>query len=209
MASAPKRKTTRHKQAPAWACAPATTVRPAAGDAPASGRDEALTQLARDLCRSVAALDLAERVKVVWNSRLQTTAGTACTRNATIELNPVLLSFGQSQVRRTLKHEAAHLVAHWRAGRRRIQTHGVEWRQACTDLGIPGEGAFHELPLPRRRVARKYAYRCRYCGFTVQRVRPFAPYTACYKCCKQYSGGNYHGDFLFLRIPFPPPVAQF
>lgn len=147
---------------------------------------------------------LAVRVEVVWNARLQTTAGTACPRNSCIELNPLLRTFGLAQVRRTLKHEAAHLIAHWRAGRRRIQTHGEEWRQACAELGIAGEPAFHDLPLVRRRVPRKYAYRCRHCGFTVQRVRLFAPYTACYKCCKKHAQGKYHPDFLFLRIPFPP-----
>ena len=61
---------------------------------------------------------------------------------------------GTGEVERTLRHEAAHLLAHWRAGRRRIQTHGPEWRQACADLGIPGETVTHTLPLaPRRRQA--------------------------------------------------------
>ena len=207
--SSPKRKVTRHMQAPAWASNSSVTTRPVTGGGEMrSGRDETLTQSVQGWCRSLGAYDLAERVVVIWNSRLQTTAGTACPRIATIELNPLLAGFGQIQVKRTLKHEAAHLIAHWRAGRRRIQTHGPEWRQACSDLGIAGESAFHELPLPRRRVQRKYAYRCRSCGFTVQRVRPFGPYTACYPCCKKHSGGQYHADFLFLRIPFPAAAGQ-
>ena len=47
---------------------------------------------------------------------------------------------------------------------------------------------------------------CAPCRSTVQRVRAFAPYTACFKCCKKLNAGNYHADFLFLRIPFPPAV---
>ena len=207
--ASPKRKAPRQKQAPAWSSIPpVTTIRPVFVDLPASGRDDQLTDAARALCSSVGAEELSGRVEVVWNARLQTTAGTACPRTGCIELNPLLRTFGAAQVRRTLKHEAAHLVAHWRAGRRRIQTHGAEWRQACAELGIPDEPAFHELPLARRRVRRKFAYRCRNCGFTVQRVRPFAPYTACYKCCKKHADGEYHADYLFLRIPFPPAVVR-
>jgi SprT protein len=205
---AQKRKPPRQKQAPAWSHKPFVSITPAHGDLPRSGKDEHLTLLAQTWCRGIGARPLAYRVDVVWNARLQTTAGTACPRTGCIELNPLLRAFGPAQVRRTLKHEAAHLIAHWRAGRRRIQTHGDEWRQACTELGIPGEPAFHELPLVRRRVPRKFAYRCRYCGFTVQRVRPFAPYTACYKCCKKHTEGKYHPDYLFLRIPYPPAIVR-
>jgi predicted SprT family Zn-dependent metalloprotease len=204
--ASPKRKNPRQKLAPASSNNPVFSVRPPQGTLPPSGKDGGLTDIAREWCRLLGAESLAGRVIVVWNARLKTTAGTACTRTATIELNPMLRTFGTGQIRRTLKHETAHLIAHWRVGRRTIQTHGEEWRQACADLGIPGEPAFHDLPLPRRRIARKYAYRCRACGFTVQRVRPFDPYTACYKCCQKYSEGKYHADFLFIRVPFPPLV---
>jgi SprT protein len=202
----PKRKTPRQKLAPASGHNPTIFFYPPKESLPASGRDEGLTIAARRWCGEMGAASLAERVVVVWNARLRTTAGTACTRTATVELNPMLRTFGPAQVRRTLKHETAHLIAHWRVGRRAIQTHGVEWQQACADLGISGEPAFHDLPLPRRRIARKFAYRCRHCGFTVQRVRPFDPYTACYKCCQKYSDGKYHSDYLFLRVPFPPAI---
>ena len=205
---ATKSKPPRQKQAPAWSSNPAIFVRPARGDLPRSGRDGQLTCMAQAWCRAIGVDSLAGRVEVVWNARLQTTAGTACPRNSCIELNPLLRTFGPAQVRRTLKNETAHLIAHWRAGRRQIQTHGDEWRQACAELGIAGEPAFHDLPLVRRRVPRKYAYRCRHCGFTVQRVRLFAPYTACYKCCKKYTDGKYHSDYLFLRIPFPPAPVR-
>ncbi len=207
MASA-KKKAPRQKLAPSWSSSPIISVRPAKADLPQSGPDHHLAHLVMEWCRAIRLRDLSERISVVWNARLITTAGTACPRTGVIELNPFLRTFGLAQVRRTLKHEAAHLIAHWRAGRRRIQTHGEEWRAACAELGIPGEPAFHDLPIPRKRIPRKLAYRCRHCGLTVQRVRAFAPYTACYKCCKKYTGGKYHADFLFLRIPFPPAVLR-
>ncbi len=199
----PKRKSPRQKLAPSAGHQPVASLRSSRENLPPSGKDAQLTESARRWCGELGALVLSERVVVVWNRRLRTTAGTACTRTACIELNPLLRSFGPAQVERTLKHEAAHLLAHWRVGRRAIQSHGVEWQRACADLGIAGEPAFHELPLPRRRIARKYAYRCRHCGFTVQRVRQFGPYTACYKCCQKYTGGAYHSDYLFIRVPFP------
>lgn len=199
-----KKKHPRQRLARSGDAADAVALRPLRSELPRSGVDASLTALAREWLRSLRLSDLAERVVVEWNARLVTTAGTACPRTSGIELNPLLRTLGNAQIRRTLRHEMAHLIAHWRAGRRRIQTHGEEWRAACTELGIAGEPAFHELPLPRKRIPRKLAYRCRNCGFTVMRVRPFSPYTACLKCCNKLNDGKYHADYLFLRIPFPP-----
>jgi SprT protein len=204
MPYAKKKKAPRQRLARSSDIADAVALRPHPTDLPQSGVDASLTALAREWLRSIRLPDLAERVVVEWNARLVTTAGTACPRTSGIELNPLLRTFGSAQIRRTLRHEMAHLIAHWRAGRRRIQTHGGEWRAACADLGIPDEPAFHELPLPRKRLARKLAYRCRHCGLTVLRVRPFSPYTACLKCCNKLNDGKYHAHYLFLRIPFPP-----
>src|ERR1700730_17806348 len=50
------------------------------------------------------------------------------------------------EIDRTLRHELAHLLAQFRAGRRRISPHGEEWRQACHDLGIGDEVRCHNLP---------------------------------------------------------------
>jgi SprT protein len=110
-------------------------------------------------------------------------------------------------VERTLRHEAAHLLAHWRAGRRRIQTHGPEWRRACADLGIPDEKVTHSLPLaPRHRQQTKFYYQCPVCRIEARRVRPFKRPTACLKCCRQYSGGQFDVRFQFRRIPPPLPT---
>lgn len=173
-----------------------------------TGEDPALTALGRRWLVTLDAEPVARRLRVVWNSRLQTTAGTACMATGRIELNPRLRNIGISQIHRTLKHEAAHLLARWRAGRRPIRIHGAEWRKACEDLGIPGEPAFHNLPFPRRRVARNYTYQCPNCGVLVKRVRKFTRYTACYRCCRRYSGGVYDARFQFERVDPPRTGAR-
>jgi predicted SprT family Zn-dependent metalloprotease len=166
------------------------------------GLDQQLTLQASKLLHRLGCDAIASRVLVTWNRRLQTTAGTACVKTGRVELNPRLLQIGRFQVQRTMLHEVAHLVAHARAGRRGIQTHGQEWKQACAELGIPGEPAFHDLPFERRRVERKYAYECPHCLVTVFRVRMFPRCTACYRCCKRFSEGNYDPRFKFIRVEF-------
>jgi predicted SprT family Zn-dependent metalloprotease len=110
-----------------------------------------------------------------------------------------------AEVDRTLRHELAHLLARCRHGRRAIAAHGPEWRQACIDLGLTDEKRCHELPLPRRRLERKYLYRCRFCKLEVRRVRPFRRAVACLKCCRAYNRGRYDERFRFLKISMGEP----
>ena len=90
----------------------------------------------------------ASSVKILWNRRMRSTAGRAFLDYAKVELNPKLLELGDEaleHVQQTLLHELAHLLAHKRYGRG-ISAHGIEWKQACVDMGIPGESATHSLP---------------------------------------------------------------
>lgn len=173
--------------------------------------DSGLTARTREWMEALGAHALASVIRVRWNARMRTTAGTAHPRTAWIELNPRLLAIGQTEVERTLRHEAAHLLAQWRAGRRRIQTHGPEWRQACADLGIPGEKATHTLALsPRRRQQAKFFYQCPGCLIEVRRVRLFRRATACLRCCRRHSQGQFDPRFQFRRISpplLPPPPS--
>ena len=109
---------------------------------------------------------------VSWNRRLTSTAGNANHHNGQITLNPRLREISEREVDRTMRHELAHLVAYARAGRRRIEPHGREWRQACVELGIPEEPRCHDLPLPRRRQKPKHAYQCPNCLEVLLRIRP-------------------------------------
>ena len=157
----------------------------------------------RHLLEATGCRALARQVRVRWNRRLRTTAGLANYMQWTVSLNPRLVAFGMEEVDRTLRHELAHLLARYRAGRRRIQPHGAEWRQACTDLGLQGEKRCHELPLPRRRVARKVLYRCRHCKSEVWRVRPFRRAVACLKCCREFNRGRYNERYRFQLVTKP------
>lgn len=158
---------------------------------------------ARELLINAGAPGLAERVRIEWNARMRSTAGYAFPAQALVRLNPKLLAFGDEEVDRTLRHELAHLLAHERAGKRRIEPHGAEWRRACRDLGLPGEKRTHDLPLPRRTVARRHHYRCAGCGTIVARVKPLTHGAACLRCCRTYNGGRYDARFRFERVAPP------
>lgn len=191
---------------PHWV--PFSSVREMAPETPAASADETVpdgrdAELEEQTRAMLLALDMpggAKLVTVTWNARLRSTAGYARYPGWAIELNPLLREF-DGQVERTLKHELAHLIAYHRSGRRRIEPHGREWRQACADLGIPGEKAQHRLPLPRNEVERKLTYACPVCKTTVQRVRKFRRPTACLRCCKMHAGGQYDGRFRLVLVP--------
>lgn len=159
--------------------------------------DEALQARARDWLAGMGLHDGAKAVRVAWNPRLRSTAGYAKWPEWLVELNPRLREF-EGQTEQTLKHELAHLIAYARAGRRRIEPHGAEWRRACADLGIPGERASHTMPLPRHRQRRKFTYVCPGCGTTTERVRKFRRHTACLACCQKHNRGGYDPRFQFV-----------
>ena len=162
--------------------------------------DPVLTAEAQRLLRAIGQSRLADQIQVVWYARLRSTAGLAAYREHTVYLNPKLLSFAPVEPDHTLRHELAHLVAHARAGRRRIDPHGAEWRQACIDLGIPNERATHNLPLPQSRRARPYVYSCLSCGGIVHRTKPFRHYCACRACCRKFNSGRYDDRFRYQRV---------
>ena len=142
---------------------------------------------------------LTDHVRVEWNERMRTTVGRADFRRCLISLNPALQEFGPAEIDRTLRHELAHLLAHFRFGRRRIQSHGREWRDACCQLGISGERAGHTLPLIGRSLSRRFIYYCQNCQGHFPRVRHIRRATACLACCRKFSEGNYDERFR-LRL---------
>jgi len=161
--------------------------------------DKELTDWCVDASAGLELPGLAKNVRVSWNSRMQTTAGRAIWPDRVIELNLKLRDCGEDEVWRTLKHELAHLVAYERYGRRRISPHGAEWKAACDDLGIPGEGAYHSLPFKKRKVARKHIYVCPSCSTAIRRVKPFRRAVACYDCCRKFGDGEYIDRFRLVK----------
>ena len=126
------------------------------------GFDEELTRQAEDLLSGLGMDAVAEKVTVIWNKRLRTTAGRAYSNMGKIELNPRLQLLPEQkkdqEINQTFLHELAHVVAHARNPNRRIQPHGTEWKQACADLGIPGEERCHTLNLGRTTRRKNFAY---------------------------------------------------
>ena len=101
----------------------------------------------------------------------------------------------RDEIDRTLRHELAHLLAQWRAGRRRTAPHGIEWRQACRDLGIANEARCHNLPFAAKTYPPRYVYRCPNCKAEFPRVRRIRRAIACLACCRKHNSGDFDPRF--------------
>ena len=153
---------------------------------------------AKNLLRANGADRIAKEVRVKWNARLKTCAGRADYRQKLITLNPELMRH-RGEIDRTLRHELAHLLAQFRAGRRPISPHGPEWRQACRDLGITDERRCHNLPFVRTE-RRRHLYRCPKCWRDFPRVRRIHRSVACFACCRAYNRGKFDQRFRLRLI---------
>jgi SprT protein len=157
-------------------------------------RNPDLEETARALLRANGAARIARELRVEWNSRLKTAAGRADYRQKLISLNLRLLEH-PSEVERTLRHELAHILAQFRAGRRRILPHGTQWQQACRDLGIGDEKRCHNLPFPVSERTRRYLYKCPSCQRDFPRARRIKRAVACLACCRAHNGGEFDPRF--------------
>jgi len=167
---------------------------------PCSGRDPDLESQARDMLQAVGMSKLIPLLRVEWNSRLRSSAGRAVFPRTLVCLNPRLQAHGDAEIDRTLRHELAHLVAHARAGRRRIAPHGPEWRQACRDLGIADEQRCHTLPFPTQARVRHYLYKCPRCETDFPRVRRIRRAVACLACCRRHNRGRYDQKYQLQLV---------
>lgn len=164
------------------------------------GQDEELTKLCIGFLRDLNLDELADRVEVEWNTRMRSCAGRAFWPKGLIQLNPKLEGISNSEIRQTLLHELAHLIAYERNPNRSIKSHGREWQRACVEVGIPGEKATHELALPTRSLKRQWRYECPECEKSFERVRKYKSVVACYDCCLKETGGSYHDSFRLNEI---------
>jgi predicted SprT family Zn-dependent metalloprotease len=160
----------------------------------------ALQLLARELLQKNGAGKIARLVRVEWSSRLRSAAGRANYADKVISLNPRLAEHGVAEIDRTLRHELAHFLAQFRAGRRRISPHGSEWRQACSDLGIGDESRCHNLPFPISGRIRRFLYRCPSCRRDFARARRIRRTIACLACCREHNGGEFDARFRLKLV---------
>ena len=165
------------------------------------GRDAQLLKLCRDRMAGFGLADLEDRLVVEWNGRMRSCAGRAFWPQGLIQLNPLLKTIEQEEIERTALHELAHLVAYERNPYRKIKGHGREWREACADVGIPGEKATHALALPARSIKRRWRYQCPKCLTSIDRVKRYRTPVACYDCCLKETGGVFHAAFKLREIP--------
>jgi SprT protein len=167
---------------------------------PQRGPDQPFSDWCRELVRDLGLIDLEERVAVEWNPRMRSCAGRAFWPVGLIQLNPELRKISDSEVKRTVLHELAHLVAYERNPYRAIKSHGLEWQRACADLGIPDEKATHELALPTRSLKRRWKYQCPECGKAFERVRRYRGAVACYDCCLETTGGSFDATYQLVEV---------
>ncbi len=175
---------------------PGELINESAGKVPAghTSGTAVLLQTARELLCSLGAKRIATELRVEWNSRLKTAVGRADHHQRLISLNPRLVEH-PAEIDRTLRHELAHILAQFRAGRRRISPHGSEWQQACRDLGIADEKRCHTLPFPAKHYAPRFIYRCPNCRRDFPRVRRIKRAVACLACCRAHNGGEFDARF--------------
>ena len=164
------------------------------------GRDPVLEEQAARLLSALGARSLAVSLKIEWNPRMRSAAGRAHFVSRLISLNPRLCNHGVDEINRTVLHELAHLLAHARAGRKRIAPHGAEWQLACADLGVPREPRCHTLPFPVHRRSPRYVYRCPSCQREFPRVQPIRRQLACLACCRQFNAGKFWKPARFQLV---------
>jgi len=119
------------------------------------------------LQRLMAAHPLPYQPKLEWRS-YRVTAGMAYWKLGTIGLSRQVLQT-EIQVRDTLIHEYAHLLAVARAGAN-AANHGPHWQQAMRDLGAPPV-VRHTYEVTRNRPRQVTVYRCLKCGKEFERAR--------------------------------------
>ena len=104
-----------------------------------------------------------EDIEIRVNPRMRTTAGRAWHVFRRIDLNPHLFWEHPEELRDTVLHEVAHLLAGPRKG------HGAEWKRICLKIGArptrcPDMATAKALYRPQKR----HAVRCSACGQTWQ-----------------------------------------
>lgn len=157
-----------------------------------------LEAIARHHAHRLRMSAVAARLTVYWNPRLKSAAGQADLVTFRIDLNPGLPARGVPAILRILLHELAHLIAVQRAPT--CRHHGPEWKQACTDLGIPGERVYSTL-FKVTKLPKPHAYACNHCGLLIRRVRRVKGPIACIKCCRKHNRGKYAPKFRFVNLP--------
>jgi SprT protein len=146
---------------------------------------------------------LDEKVQVVLNPRMRSTAGRAYLFLQKIELNYRLLKDNEKELERTYLHELAHLVAHYIYGNKE-RGHGPLWGGIMNALGLPPDRC-HSLDTKHlSRKMTRYLYGCKKdcakntIGFKLspQRHRKIANFRVIYSCPSCRSPISFTGEMI-------------
>jgi len=140
---------------------------------------------------------LSKRPEIVWHD-YRVTAGTANYLNWQIGLSLRVLT-SPDQVRSTLFHEYAHLLAVQRQGSK-AANHGLEWKKAMRDLGeVPV--VRHQLQVQRNRVLTTVVYKCIQCNKEIVRKRKLPNH-------RRYFHQACGGTIRYLGLQIQPEMPQ-
>jgi predicted SprT family Zn-dependent metalloprotease len=99
---------------------------------------------------------------------------------------PLTLLNDEKEVRDTILHEIAHVLAGSRAG------HGPAWRRVALMIGCNGDRQHVAKTPPAPKVGT-----CPSCGRTTKRHR-VRKALACGECCRTKNGGRWSEDYVFV-----------
>jgi SprT protein len=126
---------------------------------------------------------------IQWK-RYRVTAGMAYYKIGVIGLSSLVLQT-EEQVRDTLLHEYAHLLAVARHGMRGAG-HGEPWRQAMRDLGL-APVVRHSYAVERNTPRQRVTYRCLRCAKEIHRTRRLPKR-------RHYVHASCGGDLRLVRV---------
>lgn len=129
--------------------------------------NELETAASQALDEAMAKFPLRNRPVVEWRP-YRVTAGMAYYKVNKIGLSKYVLT-NPTDVRETLLHEYAHLLAVERHGVK-AANHGLGWRQAMIDLGLTPR-VRHNMPVERNTKRQAVVYKCLKCGAEIVRAR--------------------------------------
>ena len=148
-----------------------------------------LAEYAEQLLADALARHPIKPPKLEWRE-YRTTAGRAHFDHWAITLSMFVLR-DPDQVRDTLLHEYAHLLAFHRHGKNG-RGHGSAWQQAMADLGLPPE-VKHRYQCQRNLPRQMVVYRCAACGVAIQRARRLPRR-------RRYTHAGCGGEIVFVSI---------
>jgi SprT protein len=123
--------------------------------------------------------EIAQRIIVKWSNRYTNCMGKAHYRGPTDMTvtfsGPLWPRASADERRQTIIHEACHIIARYKhqhlGGKRRIQPHGWEWKQAMTRAGVAPKRCHNVDTTGLGRKREQFEYECGCMTHMVGKIR--------------------------------------